>query len=255
MTTNPPSGLHVVHQRGQGVQIVVVHGAMDRSVTFGRMLRSLPGRNVIRYDRRGYARSRGLGVGDLEAHVSDLRGVMGAEPTVIVGHSIGGVIALVAAAGAPSPVLGVVAYEAPMPWTDWWPRPRPATDPDGAAADAAEEAEAFMVRMVGERMWLRLPRSTREERRAEGEALRADIASLSGPAPFAPERIQVPVLAVTGSETTWYHERAARELAALVPGGELAVLEGATHGGHLSHPAELARIVAAFVDRATGARS
>jgi pimeloyl-ACP methyl ester carboxylesterase len=100
-------------------------------------------------------------------------------------------------------------------------------------------------------MWSRLPRSIRAERRAEGEALRADIASVSGTAPFVAGSVGVPVTSVAGSDTTWFHKRAAEELAAAVPDGALVLLEGATHGGHLTHPAQLAQIVQGCMDRWT----
>lgn len=246
MRPNAPAHLHVVSQDGDGPQIVVVHGAMDRSVSFGRMARHLNGRHLVRYDRRGYARSCEVGVGSMDDHVADLVGVIGDEPAVVLGHSIGGVISLAAAATTEAPVIGIVAYEPPMPWLSWWPRP--ATDAPAKPQDPADEAEEFMVKMVGEKMWLRLPRSVRQARRAEGEALRADIAAVSAGAPFDPRAIEVPVLAVAGSESSWFHARAVRELADEVPRGDRAVLEGASHGGHLSHPTDLARLLDAFAE-------
>jgi pimeloyl-ACP methyl ester carboxylesterase len=228
------------------VPVVVVHGAMDRSVTFGRTARAMSGRAVVRYDRRGYARSRGLGVGDLDDNVDDLSAVLGGQPSVVLGHSVGGVIALVAASRGLPEILGVVAYEPPTPWVDWWPRP----EEDGPGSDPADEAEAFMRRMVGDRMWSRLPRSTREERRSEGGALRADIAAVATAAPpFDAASVRVPVLVVAGSETSWYHRRGAEELAAALPRGELALVEGAGHGAHLTHPGDLARLVGRFADQ------
>src|SRR5699024_4384985 len=125
------------------------------------------------------------GVGGLDEHVDDLAALIGREPSFVLGHSIGGVIALVAAANGVAPILGVVAYEPPTPWTEWWPATSGREGGGGVDdGDPADQAEAFMRRMIGERMWKRLPRSTREARRAEGVALRADIGSLTGPPPF-----------------------------------------------------------------------
>lgn len=245
-----PHALHSVHRDGDPPRLVVVHGAMDRSVSFGRVVRELPGRSVVTYDRRGYASSTSVGVGGLDEHVGDLVELIGREPSFVLGHSIGGVIALVAAANGVAPILGVVAYEPPTPWTEWWPATSGRVDGEVVDdGDPADEAEAFMRRMIGERMWKRLPRSTREARRAEGVALRADIGSLAGPPPFDPSSVTVPVLAIAGAEATWYHRRAVEELAALLPDAQVATLEGATHGGHLTHPRELAQVVGAFMDR------
>ncbi len=238
--------------------VVLVHGAMDRSASFGRTVRLLGDVPVVRYDRRGYGHSTDLGIGDLDAHVRDLRGVFAGRPAVLVGHSIGGVIALVAAQGDPS-VVSVAAWEASMAWAPWWPASSAgsavfeSTTRNGTGDDrideamAADAAESFMRRMIGDERWSRLPSSTRAARRAEGRALIADIGALHrDAAPYDVAAISQPVLAGYGTASRPYHQRAARELAATVADGELMVVEGADHGAHLSHPSEFA----AFVRRA-----
>lgn len=242
-----PSDLHVVDApaRDPGAAVVViVHGAMDRSSSFGRVVRQLDDLHVIRYDRRGYGRSVDAPIGTLDDHVDDLLSIVGDRVATVFGHSVGGVIALVAAQRAPDRIASVLAYEAPSPWADWWPQPREA-GPD----DPAEEAEAFMRRAIGDHYWNRLPTRTRADRRAEGGALRADIASLQGSAPFAADALAVPILAACGSDTTWWHRRATRELADAAPAGEHAVVAGAEHAAHLTHPTATAHLVRRAVDR------
>jgi pimeloyl-ACP methyl ester carboxylesterase len=243
-----PPDLHVVDppiQDPAAPTVVIVHGAMDRSSSFGRVARHLEGLHVVRYDRRGYGRSAGCEPGTLDDHVDDLLAVVGDRDVTVFGHSIGGVIALVAASRASGPIRSVLAYEAPSPWASWWPQPRSAPP-----ADPADEAEAFMRRAIGDHFWARLPARTRADRRAEGGALRADIASLQGPAPFDASRLAVPVLAAAGSDTTWWHQRAARELAEQAPRGEHATIAGAEHGAHLTHPTATAHLVRRAVERA-----
>lgn len=244
--------------------VVLVHGAMDRSTSFGRTVRLLPDLPVVRYDRRGYGTSTGLGVGDLADHVSDLEALTGGRPCVVVGHSIGGVIALVAAQADPS-VLAVGAWEAPMAWLAWWPESsagraavvgmpqEPVGEVDANAGDgpAGDVAERFMRRMIGDERWARLPSSTRAARRAEGPALIADVAWMHGAtAPYDAAELTQPVLAGYGSASKPYHQRAAEELAAGVRDGELMVVEGADHGAHLSHPQDFAQFVRRTVARA-----
>ena len=55
---------------------VLVHGTMDRSAGMLRLSRRLDNQfHVLRYDRRGYGRSRDVGgKGTVEQHVSDLVG-------------------------------------------------------------------------------------------------------------------------------------------------------------------------------------
>lgn len=235
-----PHDLYVVESDGDpsAGTVVVVHGAMDRSSSFGRVARHLGGLRVVRYDRRGYGRSIDAPVGDLDAHVADLLEVIAHGPVTVFGHSIGGVIALVAAQRAPDRIRSVLAYEAPAPWAPWWPQPRTAPP-----EDPGDQAEAFMRRAIGDHYWSRLPARTRADRRAEGSALRADIDALRGQAPFDASSLTVPVLAAAGSETTWWHQRATRELADEAPLGEHSVVAGAEHGAHLTHPAATAHLV------------
>ena len=244
-----PADLHVTDAPAPDPAVpvvVVVHGAMDRSSSFGRVARQLDDLHVVRYDRRGYGRSVDAPLGTLDDHVDDLLSVIDGRPVTVFGHSIGGVIALTAAQREPSLIRSVLAYEAPSPWVDWWPQPRSAP-PD----DPADEAEAFMRRAIGDHYWSRLPARTRADRRAEGRALRADIASLQRPAPYEPSELAIPVVAACGSDTTWWHQRATRELAGAAPMGEQQVVAGAEHGAHLTHPTATAHLVRRAVERAT----
>ena len=242
--------------------VVLVHGAMDRSASFGRAVRLLGDVPVVRYDRRGYGHSTELGVGDLDAHVRDLRGLIAGRPSVLVGHSIGGVIALVAAEGDPS-VLSVAAWEASMAWAPWWPSSSAGSSVLASTAgngtgengmddeEAGDAAERFMCKMIGVERWSRLPTSTRVARRAEGRALIADIAALHrNAAPYDVAALTQPVLAGYGTGSRPYHQQAARELATTVADAELMVVQGADHGAHLSHATEFATFVRRAVARA-----
>ena len=82
--------------------MVLVHGAMDRNTSFARVAEALAPSPIVRYDRRGYGRSRPAGTGPLAAHVDDLVAILGDDPAVVVGHSYGGLVAL-GAASSPVP--------------------------------------------------------------------------------------------------------------------------------------------------------
>jgi pimeloyl-ACP methyl ester carboxylesterase len=233
--------------------VVFVHGSMDRAASFSKVTRRLRDYEIVRYDRRGYGRSLSAGVGArLDDHVADLLAVIGDRPAVVIGHSLGGVVALTAAARPTAPILSVGAYEAPMPWSPWWPR----SSAGGSAVNAARElgaaaaAERFMRRMIGDEAWERLPERTREQRMKEGSALVAELTFLRhSSAPFDPSTIGVPVVSGYGTETEAHHRRASEQLAQQVPRGEIWVIEGARHGAHYSHPEEFC----AFVGRAVAA--
>ncbi len=103
-------------------RVVLVHGSMDRAASFIKTARRLPELEVVRYDRRGYGRSVTAGVAPtIEDHVDDLLAVAGPGPVAVVGHSLGGVIAVAAAQHRPDVVVSVGAFESPMSWSSSWP--------------------------------------------------------------------------------------------------------------------------------------
>lgn len=249
-------------ERGAGPLVVLVHGSMDRSGGMLRVRRLLTDFRVARYDRRGYGRSLSLGPSPSFAHqVDDLEGVVGDRPAIIAGHSFGGLVALAFAERRPELGRAVVAYEAPLMWAPWWPSPagqgtaRPLDAEDvvgregsgrGEDADpAGDAAEGFMRRMIGDTNWDRLPPAVRLQRRSEGRALLAELATVRDPLhpPFDAARLLVPVVAAHGSASREHHVRSSRVLAASVRYGELRVVDGAEHGCHLSHPDGFAALV------------
>ncbi|HEY1117974.1 MAG TPA: alpha/beta hydrolase [Acidimicrobiales bacterium] len=240
---------------GDGPAVVLVHGTMDRSSSFGRVRRALHGQRVARYDRRGYGRSVELGPPErFQQQVDDLLDVLAwtvgnGHPPVVFGHSYGGTVALAAAAQAPDRLAGVIAYEAPLPWTDWWPAGSAGAAAVAASADPEDAGERFMRRMVGDDRWERLPPSTRAARRAEGPTLVAELAQLRppNPAPFELASIRVPVLAGHGTDGAPHHAEAARAVVDSVPGADLEVVAGSGHGVHLTHPAAVAAMVRRLV--------
>lgn len=225
---------------GAGPRVVLVHGTMDRSSSFGRMARVLPAHEVVRYDRRGYGHSVELGPpASFQQQVDDLLAVID-DHALVFGHSYGGTIAVAAAQRDPHRVRGVIAYESPMPWMDWWPTTSAGSAAVEASTDPADAAERFMIRMIGEERWRRLPPSTRRARRAEGETLVAEMRQMRPPSPpgHDPTQVTVPVIAAHGDQSKDHHRRTARTLAELAPAGHLRVVEGASHGVHLTHPTE-----------------
>jgi pimeloyl-ACP methyl ester carboxylesterase len=235
-------------------RIVFVHGAMDRSTSFARLRRCFPDHTTVAYDRRGYARS--LEVPSATAfpeHVVDLEAVVGIEPSVIVGHSYGGVVALALAATRPDLVKALMIFEAPMPWTDWWPgNAGGSTIAAGAAGGPEAAAESFMRRIVGDEIWERLGDKTRAERRAEGSALLQDLGGLrGGGCPYDVNQITCPVVVGHGEKSQSHQQKSSQILHAnlvaahpsLAPRFVLTVVPGASHGAHSSAAPEFAELV------------
>lgn len=227
-------------------RVVLVHGSLDRSTAFLRTMRLLRDLTVVRYDRRGYGKSLAAGVCTaFGEQVDDLEQIVADQPSVVLGHSLGGVVALAFAQRHPDLVPAVVAYEAPMAWLPTWPSATAGSVAMAEPGDAATVAERFMRRMVGDDRWEALPERTKDQRRAEGPALVGELRSIRPPAaaPYHPEHLTMPVIAAHGTESRAHHQDTARRLAAAAPRGELVVVDGASHGVHLTHPRAVADLV------------
>jgi pimeloyl-ACP methyl ester carboxylesterase len=227
---------------------------MDRAASFDKVLRRLDDLEVVAYDRRGYASAvevqpRAATVDD---HVDDLLAVLQERPAVVVGHSLGGVIALTTAVRRPDLVPAVGVFEPPLPWMGWWPADTAGGAAVAAAEDPAQAAEAFMRRMIGDPLWERLPEKTKAARRAEGAALVADITAVHRDAPFELADVVMPVVVGRGSLARPHQYEGTQRLAAELPDAELYEIEGGRHGSHLSHPDEFAAFVRLVLSKVTG---
>jgi pimeloyl-ACP methyl ester carboxylesterase len=229
------------------LRVVLVHGALDRAKSFRPVVEHLPDLRVVEYDRRGYGGSLPAGSADLLAqHVDDLLEVMGDEPTTVVAHSFGCVVAVAAAIDHPGRFRGLGLWEPQVPWMDFWPIPvRRGLEAMAAEADTDALAERVYASMVGEAAWRGLPDELKARRRAEGMAFRSDVALGLSP-PFRWDDLKVPTLFGLGLESWPFSREAATRLAESL-GAELFTIAGAGHSAHVSHPAEFA----AFVRRST----
>ena len=241
--TDAPATLALVESgRDDGPLVAFVHGSMDRAAGFAKLARRLGDTHrVLRYDRRGYAGSMDAGPPfTIARHADDLVTLLAGRPAVVLGHSLGGNIALAAAERGGGVVRAVVSYESPFSWQPWWP---PGTA-GGVALDGdpPAAAERFMRRMIGDALWERLPERTRAQRRAEGPALVGELDDLRSRPPWHPENITVPVVAAYGGRGAEHHKLGMRWLSETL-GCPLVEIPDAQHGAHTSHPDALAALV------------
>jgi pimeloyl-ACP methyl ester carboxylesterase len=97
--------IHVV-ERGQGPPIVLLHGIMLTSALWVHQLRELADHHrVIALDLRGHGQSlpgsEESGIERLASDVASVLDVLGVENAVVVGHSMGGMVALQMAVDMP----------------------------------------------------------------------------------------------------------------------------------------------------------
>ncbi len=257
MSTTPPGIFVTEHlpddqrEDSDDLLVVLVHGSMDRQAGFARVRRELNDLHLVSYDRRGYGRSllARPAIYTLAQHVSDLLDIVGGRPWIGVGHSYGADIVLAAASENPASLKGVVAYEPPTPWYDWWPRKSQFEEPPDID-DTGRAAEEFIRKIAGNQAWDKLPEKSKEQRRAEGTAFMSEVDELyKDPGLFDPTRITVPVLFGQGTLSAPYRRKAVEELARLIDGSEVTELEGAGHGGHMQDPKGFALLVRKILAR------
>jgi pimeloyl-ACP methyl ester carboxylesterase len=281
--TYPPA-LHLTARPASApgaATVIFVHGSLDRGDSFRLAMRRLPEFATLAYDRRGYQGSRNGGVVGLGGHVEDLLAVaetvraaagggrdggdvggggMGDDggPVVAIGHSLGGDVVIGAALASPGAFDAIGAFEPPMPWLGFRRQGGTGTPWPGLADDPGEEAERFFKRMVSEGAWERLTERRRDERRADGPALVADLRGMrvEGP-PFDVTALAVPsVFGRGGPSSGPHHRRTVEWLAANVPDATLYEIANAQHGAHLSHPDHFAAMTRLVVEKAgPGART
>ncbi|MGF1611336.1 MAG: 3-oxoadipate enol-lactonase [Kiloniellales bacterium] len=220
------------------------------------LLDHLGGRfRAIRYDKRGQ------GLSDCAAapysiadHVGDLAGLLnhlGVERAVVVGLSIGGMIAQGLAAARPDLVRALVLCDtghrigSPSLWEDRIAAIRAG----GIEALAGPILERwFSARFRAERPdelagWRNmLVRTPREGYLGCCAAIRD--ADLTG----AARGLAVPVLCLCGSEDGATPPDLVRALAALIPGARFALIEGAAHLPCIEAPAALAGLIMDFFE-------
>lgn len=231
-------------EAGDRPLIVLIHGTLDRAASFRRTARRLDGLDVVAYDRRGYDRSLAAGASsDMTRHVADALAVADGRRCVMVGHSFGGLIALGAAEAAPETVVAVGAYEAPAPWLV------DIGDPAGwdHRDDPAEAAAAFFVEAVGQASWDRLGEPFRAARRAEGEALVADLTMAREGPSFDLDDILQPITYAVGTAGGPRYVASGRAIIDRLPHAALVPIEGPGHGAHMSHPDGFARWIVSLL--------
>src|SRR5215208_4491729 len=115
----PAGTLHLDDRGRGGVPVVLLHGFGGNTSHWAEQLDHLGrSRQVIAIDLRGHGRSAAPADGDyaIETQVDDVRAVLddaNIDRAVLVGHSLGGAIALAFAGRHPARVTGLVLAAAP----------------------------------------------------------------------------------------------------------------------------------------------
>ncbi|MFC9649744.1 alpha/beta fold hydrolase [Streptomyces sp. NPDC056937] len=238
--------------------VLLLHGLAGHAAEWDPLVRLLrPAHRVVAYDARGHGASE-LRPADVSraAHVRDVVAVAGhlaLERPVLVGQSLGGHTAMLAAAAHPDVFSALVLIEAgpegPSPelpariggWLDSWPVPFASMEAATAFFGGGTAGRAWAAGLAEHPDGLR-PRVEREVM----VACVADNARRS----FWDEwsRVRCPTLVVRG-EAGSMPEAEAAAMRARRPGTELRVIPSAAHDVHLDQPEAVHEAIEAFLSR------
>lgn len=178
------------------------------------------------------------------------------QPVHLVGHSYGGLLALVLARTQPALVRSIAAYD-PVAFGVLQDEPDAETlmtDTPALVDDAIGGTEAWFRVFVdwwnGAGTWASLPDPARASFLRVGRKVFLEVKSLLGDRTSAAQwgAIRVPTLLFTGERTPTTERRVVHRLVAAIPGARIVEVPGAGHMGPITHAdlvdSEIARHVA-----------
>jgi pimeloyl-ACP methyl ester carboxylesterase len=233
---------------GRAFPLVLIHGAGGSRLNWPPELRRLERATVYTLDLPGHGRSSGKSRDTIEEYAADVAAFLdavGIKRAVLVGHSMGGAIALTMALDFPERVAGLVLVA-----TGARLRVVPAILKQ-IPIDFEAALDATTRYAWGPGVSSELVELGRESLREAGADVllndlracdRFDVMERLG-------EIDAPTLVVSGSADRLAPVKYARHLAERIAGAQIAVLEGAGHMVMLERRAKVADAVARFLDR------
>jgi pimeloyl-ACP methyl ester carboxylesterase len=228
-------------ERGTGAAVLLIHGTAAR--LWGTVAEELGGvARTIDYDRRSFGASAHPPVCDLARHRDDaaaLLDALGTGPAVVVGWSIGGVVALDLALTHPDRVRALVLAEPPL-HAKRRPTPRMIRAIAGAQVlgrlgRPEAGARAFLRWALGRRGdgndLDHVPPPWRDAMLANAAAIVAELRAGTGEQLDRRRiaQLRVPMSVLAGSDSDPVFAACARRLAGCVPHAELREVPGAGH--------------------------
>jgi pimeloyl-ACP methyl ester carboxylesterase len=248
--------LHAI-EAGAGPPVALLHGLFGAARNLGVVQRALaPRHRVLALDLRNHGESphaEGMAYADLAADVRETLGARGALPCALLGHSMGGKVAMQAALTAPTEVSRLlVADIAPVPYHGAFAAYAEAMAAlpltPGLSRAAAEAALAAAVPEPAVRAFL-----LQNLRLSPTPAWRIGLAEIRRALPQildwdAPPgaRYPGPALFVAGAQSDYIRPEHRPLIRALFPAARFVTLKGAGHWLHADNPVGFARLAEDF---------
>ena len=233
---------------GAGPAILLTHGFASTSAMFAPNVPALAiDHTVVTWDLRGHGSSDAPGDGDaysVGASTADMQALLdqvGADRAVLVGHSLGGYLALEFQVRAPERVAGLVLIGT-------GPGFRNDTARDGwnrFASGYADRLNAEGLDAVGRSLELQC--AVHRDAAGLERAARGILVQRNARVIDSLGAISVPTLVVVGSEDKQFLG-GSRYMAEKIPAARLVVVDGAKHAPNLSHVDAFNREMRAFLD-------
>lgn len=253
--------LNVVDSGGSGPAVVFLHGIGGSVADWTPQQRSLvPGHRVVALDARGFGRSDrtygAMSFADYAADVLDVLDRVEVERPVVVGLSLGGMIAQAVALDAPPGRLAGAVFCATSAQLD--PDLRAALDMGRQTLAASGEMgvldQVFMPLLAGPDVteathgWF--AGFAESFRTTDPLAFAVGLGAIAGLDHLAAlGDLDLPTLVIHGSEDRMVPLPHGEAIAAAVPGSELVVLDGVGHLVNLEAPARFDEALVRFVAR------
>lgn len=251
-TTRPRSdfdGLAAI-DAGKGPLVVLLHGVGLRAEAWGGQIEPLvaAGYRVVCPDMSGHGETAFTNPDGLDGYVAPIAALVN-EPAVLVGHSMGALIAMQIAASGNSNVKGTAVLNAIFQ--------RPAS----ARQAVLERARALDERVTNDpsitlQRWF--AKDASEERDAcerwlqevDPQAYKAAytvFAESDGPTEAELSRIDCPALFMTGSDEPNSTPEMSRNMAGITPQGRAEIVAGAAHMMPMTHATEVNTLLLRFL--------
>ena len=240
---------------GQGSPVVLLHGLFGSARNLGGVARALAASHrVVSMDARNHGDSphaAGMGYDTMADDVADTMAAAGLEAAAILGHSMGGKVAMRLALTAPQRVTRlVVADIAPVAYPSHF----------GGFARAMAAVPADTSRLAADAMLAPdVPdaaiRSFLLHNFRPGAGWRVGLAEIIGSLPriegwdAADERYAGPTLFVTGARSDYVTPDDRPAIHRLFPAARFVAIKDAGHWLHAEQPASFNATVAAFLAR------